>query len=334
MNTHTSRNSFIGVASATIFVLTFLFSGCRPTERFELRVAINPWPGSEFLYLAKEKGFFAEEGVHVRMVEYSSLGDCRVAFENGEVDAMTGTLIEVIQARENSKRSPQVAVVTDYSNGADMILGPSGMTSLADLKGRRVGLELGSLGVFMLARSLEIAGLKLSDLQMIACAPEEMPAAIDGGKVDAVVTYPPTSMRIEAGGRMRRLFSSADIPGEVVDVLAVDAPWIQRDPALPVRLARAMQRALDFAQAHPKDAYAIMGQREGLSAEEFAKALQGVQLVDAAGQRAFLGPGGSLQGSLRDMERILRETGQLHGIQPTASPLPPTGPVVGKIERP
>ena len=41
--------------------------------------------------------------------------------------------------------------------------------------------ELGSLGVFMLARALESAGLKLSDVEMVSCAPDDMPAAIASG---------------------------------------------------------------------------------------------------------------------------------------------------------
>lgn len=292
-------------------LLAFFVSGCSRADRTELRIAMSPWPGYDFLFLAQEKGFLAEEGVNVRFVEYPLLSDCRVAFESGQVDAMACTLIEVLQARENSQRSPQVALVTDYSNGADVILGRADLTSLAALNGRRVGLELGSLGVFMLARALESAGMKLSDVEMVSCVPGEMQAAIVSGAVDAVVTYPPTSVHVEAGGQVRRLFSSAEIPGEVVDVVAVDAPRLQRDPELPARLSRAMQRALDYARIHQQEAYAFMAQREGISGAEFEQALEGVQLVEVAGQKAFLGSEGSLQRSLRDVGRTLRETGQL-----------------------
>jgi NitT/TauT family transport system substrate-binding protein len=312
------RNAW-GVAGV---LLALFVGGCKPADRTELRIATNPWAPCEFLYLAKERGFFAAEGLEVRLVEHASLSDCRVAFANGQVDAMTGSLVDVLQARENSPRSPQVALVTDYSNGADMILGRAELNSVADLKGRRVGIELGSLSVFMLARALERAGLKLNDVEMVSCAPDEMKAAMISGSVDAVVTYPPTSVGIEAGGQVRRLFSSAEIPGEVVDVLAVDAAWLQRDPSLPARLARVMQRALDEARAHPQAAYTFMGQREGLSGAEFEQALGGIQLVDAAGQQAFLGQRGSLQRSLQDVDRVLRETGQIHGTRSLAELLP------------
>jgi NitT/TauT family transport system substrate-binding protein len=293
-------------------VLLALLAGCG-ADRTELRLAISPWAGYEFLFLAKEKGFFADEGLDVRLIELSSLSDCRVAFESGRAEAMACTLIEVLQARDQSEQVPQVVLVTDYSNGSDMILGRKEFTSMADLKGLRVGLQLGSLDVYFLARALEREGLTLADVKMVACTPEELPARIASGELDAVLTYPPTSMALEAGGQMRRLFSSADIPGEIVDIVAVEAAVLRRQPGIQPALGRAFQRALDYAAAHPEEAYALMGKREGMSAPEFAEALKGMRLVDAAGQNALLGPNGSLQRTVPAIERVLRETRQITG---------------------
>jgi len=301
--------------SAWIFAGAFVAmvaSGCDQAPQRELRLAINPWPGYEFLYLAQQKGFFEQEKCNVRLIEYASMSDCRMAFENGQVDAMACSLIEVLQARENSKRLPQIAVVTDYSNGADVIMAHSHFASLSALKGHRVGLELGSLGDFMLYRALELHGMQLSDVKLVSCTPENLEAALANGEIEAAVTYPPTSVHLEAGGQMRRLFSSAEIPGEVVDVVAVDAPVLQRDPELPARLSRALQRAQEYARAHPQDAYAIMGQRQGISAAQFEQALGGIRLVDVAGQKAFFGAQGSLLRSLGQVDRTLRSAGHLH----------------------
>jgi Integrase core domain/NMT1-like family len=96
--------------------------GCAPEKSTSLRVGINPWPGYEFLYLAQEKGVYREEGLEVRLVEFSSLSDARRAYERGQINAIAATVIEVLQARDNSSRSPQIVQVTDYSNGADVIL--------------------------------------------------------------------------------------------------------------------------------------------------------------------------------------------------------------------
>lgn len=305
-------------------------TGCGRGQQTEVRLALNPWPGTEFLYLAKEKGFLTDEKLNVRLVEYPSLSDCRVAFESGHADAMACTPIEVLLARENAQRSSQIVLVADYSDGADVILARSDLASVPALRGHRVGLELGSLGAFMLDRALNSHGLKLSDVEMVSCAQDSMEAALAAGTVDAIVTYPPTSVRLEAGGKVRRVFTSAEIPGEIVDVVAVDPAILLREPELQARLRRAFQRALDYAREHPQEAYALMGRREGISAAEFQQALVGIRVVDAAGQDVFFNPKGSLLHSLGHVDNTLRMAGQLRGNKALAELLPPAVPATAK----
>jgi NitT/TauT family transport system substrate-binding protein len=40
-----------------------------------LRIALIRWPPFEFMHLAQEKGFFAEEGVEVRIIEFAAVND-------------------------------------------------------------------------------------------------------------------------------------------------------------------------------------------------------------------------------------------------------------------
>ena len=91
-----------------------LHFGCAPEKPAALRVGLNPWPAYEFLYLAQEKGFYRAEGIEVRLVEFNSLSDARRAYERGQINVLASTVIEVLQARDNSPRSPQIVQVVDY----------------------------------------------------------------------------------------------------------------------------------------------------------------------------------------------------------------------------
>src|SRR5262249_15200056 len=137
---------------------------CGPSDKAPIRLGINPWPTWEFFYLAKEKGFFHAAGVEVRIVEFSSLGDAQRAVQRGEpkracgrgrVGAALGPLGGVATTRARDGREPSVVLVTDYSDGADQIVAREPMLFPADLIGRRVAVEFGSLNVFVLARALE-----------------------------------------------------------------------------------------------------------------------------------------------------------------------------------
>lgn len=73
----TSTATFVAAAAGILFL------GCSPHRAGTLRVGLNSWPGYEFLYLAQEKGYFREEEVDVRIVEFMSLSDARAPTNAG-----------------------------------------------------------------------------------------------------------------------------------------------------------------------------------------------------------------------------------------------------------
>jgi ABC-type nitrate/sulfonate/bicarbonate transport system substrate-binding protein len=107
------------------------------------------------------------------------------------------------------------------------------------------------------------------------------------------------------------VFSSASIPGEVVDVISVDSTVISRREAAVVELVRGFERARRYAADHP-EADALMAAREGLKVEEFRAALRtGVQLVPLVDQDDFLRPGGRLSRVDALVVELLTRTGEL-----------------------
>ena len=304
------RHSFLFILSLGIAAVT----GCSPEPKAELRVGINAWPGYEFLYLAQEKGFYRDEGVAVRIIEFNSLSDARRAYERGQIDAFGTTVIEVLQAREHSDRSPQIVQVVDYSDGADMVLTRPGITNGATLRGKRIGVELGSLGVYILVRCLEKHGLTLADVTPVSSDQMSMEGSFQKGDLDAIVTYPPTSVNVLKNQKAHTFFTTAEIPGEVVDVIAVEADIATQRAGDVAKLLRAFHKANDYTAKNPADAHAIMARREGITAKEFSEALtNGIQLISAAQQSDYLRPGGKLAAVIDTSDRILRQSGQIKG---------------------
>ncbi len=279
-----------------------------------LRIGLNAWPGYEFLYLAQEKGFYREAGVEVRLVEFNSLSDARHAYERGQIDGLGTTVVEVIQARSQPGRNLQIVYVVDYSDGADVVLVKPSLTGKESLRGARVGVELGSLGIYVLVRALEEQGLTLQDITAISLDQLSMKAAFEQGELDAVVTYPPVSIAIMRAGKAVSVFSSAKIPGEVVDVIAMDEKTVREQPDAVSKLLHAFRRAIDFHASNPAEANRIMADREGITPEEFAIALaDGIRLVPASEQALYLGQGGKLSVVVDRVDGILRAHGQLSG---------------------
>lgn len=291
--------------------LAALLSGCTPESSPPLRVGINSWPGYEFIYLAQEKGFYRDEEVEVRILEFSSLSDARRGYERGQLDVLGTTIVEVLQAEAHSGRVAKIVQAIDVSDGADVILGRPGLNSIADLRGARIGVELASVGTYVLARGLGLHGLGLQDVKPMPMDQLSMQEAFQKGELDAVVAYPPTSIKLQGASKANVLFSTKQIPGEVVDVIAVDSVVLQGRPEQVQKFLRAYQRAIRYAQQHELDAYQIMAAREGISVEEFASALRdGIRLLTPEMQAEIFREKGTMRQAVSHAARVLSDAAQ------------------------
>ncbi len=108
------------------------------------------------------------------------------------------------------------------------------------------------------------------------------------GRVDALVTFEPMrSILLDRGARV--LFDSTQIPGEIVDVLAVREDFLERHPERVTELVAGWSRAVAYAKTAPMKAAQLMAPRENLTPEAFLKA-SGVRFsLGAMSCAAFIG---------------------------------------------
>jgi NitT/TauT family transport system substrate-binding protein len=282
-----------------------------------LRIALIRWPPFEFLHLAQEKGYFADEGVEVRLIEFVAVNDTQRAFEHDKIDGGTFSLFQVLQNRDLLERKMQVPLVIDFSDGADLVMARPEIADVRGLRGRRVGVTLSPLDIFFLTRALEVNGMSLQDVSLVYVRMADMAEALRAGKVDAVTAYPPNSTEIEGAGIARPIFTSSRIPGEIVDVLALDEKVIRDRPEDVAGLIRGFYRAVRYSQEHPEEAWQIMSERERVTPEEFRRALQsGITMVPLAEQQRFLGKGSTLPTVVARVSQLLKEQGLLSDVHP------------------
>lgn len=281
--------------------------GCdRPTPL--LRVASIVWIGYEPLFLARDLGYY--DDARLRLVEPPSNTDSLMALATGDVEAACLTLDECLIAREGGL-DLRVILVFDDSAGADAFMARPGIKTLAELRGKRVGVEDSANGALMLAKTLEAAGLTPADVIKVPVVGDRQVAAYQADQVDALVTFEPFATRLAALGAVR-LLDTSRFPGLIVDVLAVRAAALDRFRAPLTKLVDGYFRALDHLASSPEDAAARMVPRMGIAAEDVLRALHGVHMMNRAANLAWLaGPEPRLLAAARHVGGIMLDSGLL-----------------------
>lgn len=295
---------------AAVLVLALLTACSQHHE--PLRIGLSDWPTFQLLHLAQEKGFFRKEGVEVRLLDFGALSDTRRAFESGKLDGLATSVIELLAVRDASLHDLRAVAVFDVSEGGDVILAPKNIRSMRDLRGHRIGIEPASLSTFLLARALEKEGLKFADVIAVPKEPRGMCNELLEGSLDAAVTYPPQSARVLANPRFRTIFSSRNIPGEIIDVLAFDAESLRTRPHEVAAVTRALKHAWQFLADNPEESLRIMAKCPQVSTAEFERQLsKGILLIPPEQQSAYLGPNGKLRIAAASAAQTLLNAGLL-----------------------
>ncbi len=262
--------------SAFLACLLAILSSCMQTPSTPLRVGANVWPGYENFYLASNLGYY--DNFPIQLVDYPSATEVSRALRNGDLEVAALTLDEALSLAETNP-DIRAVLITDVSAGGDAIIAKSGIETLATLKGRRVGVESTALGAFVITRALEQVGLSLQDVEIVSLGVSEHEHAFKQGLVDAVVTFEPTRSKLLAMGA-NLVFDSKQIPGEIVDVLAVPQAVLENQREALDGLVRGWFRALDYLHKDPQDAAKRMAVREGVEPKQFLASLELIHIPD------------------------------------------------------
>jgi NitT/TauT family transport system substrate-binding protein len=299
----------LSLVSAGMFLA--LFSNCSNQVSEPLRFGINPWPGYEFIHLAKVKGFYEKNNVNVQLLDFASLNDNRLGYLRNQIDGMACTQIEMIQLLDQTDRKPVAVFPTDYSNGADMILAADSLVGLKSLLHKRIALEPGTLNIFILSRAMELNGISLDSITLVPFPQTKLPNMWQEKAFDAAVCYPPVSVELEKSG-MHKVFTSKEIPREVLDILVFDQTVIDKRPEDIRRFLKAYEDAQAYWLTHRQESDSIMAQHMGVSSKELSDIIENdIHICSIHERKAILAEAGPAMASLSKVHASLGKVGSV-----------------------
>ncbi len=293
------------LASACVCLL--LVSACGREPEPPMRVGTDVWVGNEMLAIADHAGHLDRS--LVRRVEFSSNQEILRALRNGILDAGTLMLDEALIAMDDGGDLVALAAL-DSSIGSDAVLARDPIRSIADLRGKHVGVQLNSGSLQMLRRGLASANLTPNDVIVVNVPPERHVSSFLSQTVDAVVTYDPMRMALLSRGA-NDLYNSSSIAGDVVNLLVVSRRYLETHPVHCRALLSAWWAGRDAFTRTP-DARAWSAARFGLSAADCDQAFSTIELYDADRSRTLLtGPDAALLAAAKRFHGFMRENGRL-----------------------
>jgi len=245
-----------------------------------LKIGYSDWPGWVAWQVAIDKGWFKQAGVDVKFewFDYSASMD---AFSAGKIDAVTMTNGDTLVTGAGGGKGVMI-MLTDYSNGNDMIVGKPGIKSLKDLKGKKVAVEVGLVEHLLLLNGLKKAGLKESDVTLVNAKTNEMPQVLASGDVAAVGAWQPIAgQAIKGAPGAKPLVTSADEPGLIYDVLTVSPASLAAHKAEWQKVVMVWDKVVSYIE-DPKtqpDAVKIMAARVGVAPDAYMHFLKGTKLL-------------------------------------------------------
>jgi NitT/TauT family transport system substrate-binding protein len=245
-----------------------------------LRIGYSDWPGYVAFEVGLQKGWFKEAGVDVEFSWFDYLPSLD-AFSAGKLDAVLTTNGDGLVTGANGAKNKYI-LITDYSDGNDQIIGQPGVASFKALKGKKVGLELTLVEHLLLLQGLQKNGMKPADIELINFPTNETPQALASGQVSAVGTwYPITGQARKAVAGSKPLFTSADVPGLIYDVLAVNPQSLDKRKDDWAKVTKVWFRIAGFIN-DPKtrpEAVKIMAGKVNVDPAEYAKNLPGTHIL-------------------------------------------------------
>ncbi len=270
------NNGILKFLGAAALLLAAACSGDKPEAKrtdfsigWSIYAGWMPWPYAQQAGIVKK--WADKYGVTIKIVQVNDYAESVNQFTAGKLDGVTVANMDALTIPAAAGKDSSAIIIGDYSNGNDGLV-VKNMASIAALKGKPINLVELSVSHYLLARALEKAGMGLPDVRTINTADADIVAAFSSADVEAAVAWNPQLSAIAAQPGAKLLFSSADIPGEIIDLLVVDTATLKANPNLGKALAGIWYETMALMMRQDeqgKAARAAMAQLAGTTAQVF-----------------------------------------------------------------
>lgn len=277
-------------------------------EAGTFRMGTEPWLGYGPWWIADAKGSFAAHGLTAKVTSFDTDDQINAALVSGQLDGAniaTHTALRLI----SSGTPITIVLLLDQSNAADAIVAGPNITSVADLKGKKVAYEEGTTSDILLRYALAENGMTIDDVIKVPTPAAQAGIAVIAGQVDAAVTYEPyLTGALQQDSSFKLIYKAEQKPGLIGDVFVVRNDYLASHPGQIYAALQAWGDAVDYYRTNTADGQAIIEKAVGANPGDLKTAFDGVQLYTLAEAKQLM-TGGGYGATLAEVKQIATDAG-------------------------
>lgn len=252
------------VLTALATSCALLIGGGAAAAAEKVSVAIISFSPYSAWYIAKEKGFYKDLDIDIKIIE--GLSEKNAALASGQVQCINNTVDSLVLARAGDLPIKLVAY-SNMSYGLDKMVVTEGINSVKDFKGKRYGSDYGFLNHMWMLMTLRREGMGFNDATQVSMLPQESAAAFASGGLDIDVNYDPfvaQSQKLPGSKVLKTSLTDRTWErGLISDGIACNESWLKSKPEVAKELLRGWFEAVDFWKENPEEGNAIVAKGLG-----------------------------------------------------------------------
>ncbi len=235
--------------------------------------------------VAKQRGMVEEAvGVPVEWLEFDSGASVITAMTSGSIDiALAGTT--AASTAIATDLPIQVIGIHDVIAESEALVAKegSGISGLADLRGKAVAVPFGSTTHFALLQALSDEQIPQQDIEILDLQPQEMVAAWGSGNIDAGYVWEPSLGEMVSNGGKIVLTSQDLLDRGIVtaDLIVARTEFVEEYPDVTTGYAQAINDAVEFYRSNPDEATAAVAEETGLEPDVVREQMNGLIWLNA-----------------------------------------------------
>lgn len=202
-------------------------------------------------------------GIKINIVQLNDYIESINQYTAGQFDGCTMTNMDALTIPAAGGVDTTALILGSYSEGNDGVVVKGEHKTLNDLKGMKIYLPELSVSHYLLVRGLEKADLQEKDVTVVNTSDADIVSAFATPSVQAAVAWNPQLSVIKSTPKTSEVFSSAQVPGELIDMMVVNTQTLKDNPDLGKALTGAWYEIMTQMKANDTGALTAMATASG-----------------------------------------------------------------------